>query len=86
MTMPSGSPTLAAEQPVRVRLACAHGRVQRVDAAWRRLPVEQLWIGQPPQAIAPALTRTLTICLQAHLGAARQAVRVALRLPDDAAV
>jgi hypothetical protein len=79
------APALAAKQPVHVRLVCAHDRVQRVDAAWRRLPVEQLWIGQPVQAIAPALQRTLTICLQAHLGAARQAVRAATQMPHEAA-
>jgi len=80
--MPDTPPTLSAEQPLRVRLACAHGQVRRVDAAWRRLPVERLWIGQPAQAIEPALSRTLTICLQAHIGAARQAVRAALQMPD----
>jgi hypothetical protein len=80
MTMPvAPSSPLAAEQPVRVRLLCAQGRVARVETAWRRLPVEQLWIGQPAQAIAPVLHRTLTICLQAHLGAAQQAVRMAAR-------
>jgi hypothetical protein len=67
---------------LRVRLLCAHGQVRRVDAAWRRLPVEQLWIGQPAQAIEPVLQRTLTICVQAHIGAARQAVRAAGHMPD----
>ena len=86
MNMPGASPAHAAvEQPVRVRLLCAHGRVQRVDAAWRRLPVERLWIGQPAQAIEPVLNRTLTICLQAHIGAARQAVRAALHVSADTA-
>ena len=80
------APALAAEQPLRVRLVCAQGRVRRVDAAWRRLPVEQLWIGQPAQAIEPVLRRTLTICVQAHIGAARQAVRAAGKGPhEDAA-
>jgi hypothetical protein len=74
-----------AEQPLHVRLTCAHGQVQRVDAAWRRLPVEQLWIGQPVQAIEPALSRTLTICLQAHIGAAQAAVRAAQHAPAEAA-
>jgi hypothetical protein len=70
-----------AEQPLHVRLVCAHGQVQRVDAAWRRLPVEQLWIGQPVQAIEPVLSRTLTICLRAHIGAAQAAVRAAQNAP-----
>jgi hypothetical protein len=76
------TPALAVEQPVQVRLVCAHGQVRRVDAAWRRLPVERLWIGQPAQAIEPVLNRTLTICLQAHIGAAQQAVRAAIQTPD----
>jgi|GEM_PF-1902595 len=74
-----------AEQPLHVRLVCAHGQVRQVDAAWRRLPVERLWIGQPTHAIEPALSRTLTICLQAHIGAAREAVRAALQAPQGAA-
>ncbi|MDR2852188.1 MAG: HupK protein [Burkholderiaceae bacterium] len=83
--MPDASPAsaLAVEQPVRVRLLCAHGRVRRVDAAWRRLPVEQLWMGRQAQTIEPVLSRILTVCLQAHLGAAQQAVRAALRAPPE---
>jgi len=76
---------LAAEQPLRVRLLCERGQVRRVDAAWQRLPVEQLWLGQPPQAIEPVLQRTLTLCVQAHIGAARQAARAAWPAQEDAA-
>jgi len=83
MTIPGASSTSAAEQPLRVRLLCAHGQVQRVEAAWRRLPVEQLWINQPVQAIEPVLRRTLTICVQAHIGAARQAVLQAAGATPD---